>query len=1204
MSSSGPSRSSSSSSASSRLPAGASSSGDDEEEEEALSPSSHSSLIQEVVASTQQQQQPSPWGMQHILGHRRTAAVSTIPLVVVAAVPAPPLRVGGDEGFFVEAFFNAEEEQGRPSGVMLMMARNDDVDAAVRVPAVAAAVVDEEPVSFLAEEVEEEGADDNVSSPSCSVDSPRETSIMTAAAPAATVEVSCENRTKTHPTGGFDVAVASEREKSATTIASDDEPEEQQQQHRSVSSVSATTTLPVTQLDGGVPGPAGIRTNTAGGQNFLGADAAVGTRGRSTTTTAATTTPVAPGEIRARPSSSRERGEVEGPPNSSSPQVVDIVFVSPPVPPRNPARLLDISLSGKRRIKQQQQQQRESCSQPPRSTPVFPPPLNLPAVSGLSGGPGFEDIPPVPPLRINRSPSVVLAADRPGFPPPPNRPLPPIPGQSVVPLGGTQVQLGECVGVEDVEYEGDVEESNYEDSDSRESLVQVQQGHGGGRPRLYAPSLSTIRDSSPAPPLVAASSPVLVASATSSSSLVGTPNLRRSFTASDEYGAADQRAHAEESPTRHRGSDATALGVAYGETSFVQGDRRRWGMVPHMLGGEAWSRLASSSPTPSSSANSERTARPARTTGEEQEEVLLPPADTNDDLLAEEAGFAIDNSAILQDFGEGVPSREEGPAMDRLVEDPVHGSTTTLEPMTAEVAPLRLRRAPAMRRGSTAVTSTSSPRPQPQPQPERQRPNLYTFPRPPYGLRPDGGSSTRSPRPGGTASASASGDGGLVSSVTVGVTPTTTTRPPYASGAGVEFPVSSGAHDAIIPPIDEASTSGPISPGVLESGSGSGSGLSRGLTRSATHAIVPPPMPLSSPPPIPGGFARSATQALPRPGLPMSTTFGGAIGGNNSSRFGTGMRSVSAPRPMGAPTEGEDEFHAGIRTYIGRTQDRYEEQRAALRPGHGLRSRTQTLGTFPPSTITSPPTSSGRGSGSGSHQLSGSSMATLFLGSPTSPGMMGSPTPPTPGFTSPSFPSGSSSRGRGRGRSSRGSRGSRGSASSVPQVQPQPRPEIRVEMRERGPAMVTVRDPNQPERPRSEPAEEPRSYWSSDTEEEPSAIERVRTVFSRLRTRSRGNLRREASSSFSTTNSLSPVTTRDGGPPRHPDIPPVPPLPTFTSGTSPIPSIPIPPIPTNEDNDNHDDDAAANQAGGGSQRQKQLKKKKSLANLFGKKREE
>ncbi|WPJ66155.1 hypothetical protein SMAC4_09357 [Sordaria macrospora] len=468
---------------------------------------------------------------------------------------------------------------------------------------------------------------------------------MTAAAPAATVEVSCENRTKTHPTGGFDVAVASEREKSATTIASDDEPEEQQQQHRSVSSVSATTTLPVTQLDGGVPGPAGIRTNTAGGQNFLGADAAVGTRGRSTTTTAATTTPVAPGEIRARPSSSRERGEVEGPPNSSSPQVVDIVFVSPPVPPRNPARLLDISLSGKRRIKQQQQQQRESCSQPPRSTPVFPPPLNLPAVSGLSGGPGFEDIPPVPPLRINRSPSVVLAADRPGFPPPPNRPLPPIPGQSVVPLGGTQVQLGECVGVEDVEYEGDVEESNYEDSDSRESLVQVQQGHGGGRPRLYAPSLSTIRDSSPAPPLVAASSPVLVASATSSSSLVGTPNLRRSFTASDEYGAADQRAHAEESPTRHRGSDATALGVAYGETSFVQGDRRRWGMVPHMLGGEAWSRLASSSPTPSSSANSERTARPARTTGEEQEEVLLPPADTNDDLVQHDVAM-MDRSSI------------------------------------------------------------------------------------------------------------------------------------------------------------------------------------------------------------------------------------------------------------------------------------------------------------------------------------------------------------------------------------------------------------------------------------------------------------------------------------------------------------------------------------------------------------------------------
>ncbi|KAK1783254.1 hypothetical protein QBC45DRAFT_316890 [Copromyces sp. CBS 386.78] len=840
-----------------------------------------------------------------------------------------------------------------------------------------------------------------------------------------------------------------------------------------------------------------------------------------------------------------------------------------------------MSLSEKRRIKQQAERaQQEGCSQPPRTIPVLTP-LSLPAVSGLSGS-GFEDIPPVPPLRINRSPSVVPAggntgggfADRPGFPPP-NRPLPPIPGQSVEPLGGTQVQVG-VVGVDDAEYEGDVEESDYEDSDSRESLQHV----GGGRPRLYAPSLSTIRDSSPAPPLAAHASLVLVASTASSSSLVGTAD-RRSFTASDD-GAAQR--HAEESPARTRGSDDTTLVVA-GETSFVQGDRRRWGMVPHMLGEEGRLRLASSSPTPSSSADSERTARPA-STGEEQEGALFS-ADTNDleHDLAEEAGFAIDNSAIIQDFGEGVPSREEGPAMDSLVGGPVHGSTTTLPPMIADFAPPPLRRTPATRRGSSAITSASPrPQPQPQPQPERRRPALYVFPPPSLGrgLRPDGGSSTQQQRPGTASSASAFGDGGLVSSVTVGVLPTT--RPPHASGAG-DVGVSLGG---AIPPAT-ANSSDAVSPGVDSGSVGLGRGL---LRRSVTHANVPPPVPVSSSPPV-SGFARSVTQALPR--LPMSTTFGGALGGN--SRFGT--RAVSAPRPMGAPTGDEDQFEADVRTYLGRTQDRYEDQRAAMPPR--FRMRTQTLGTFPPSTttgndMTSPPTSSGRGSGS--HQLSGSSAAT-FIGSPTSPGMMGSPTPMTPGFSSPSFASAFGSGGRGRGRNSRGSRGSRGSGSSrssqpQPQAQPRPpQPNIIVEMRERGPAMVTVRDGTEGERASSEAAEEPRSYWSSDTEEEPSTMDRMRNAFSRLRTKSRGNLRREASSSFSTTNSLSPVTTRDGGPPRLPDIPPVPPLSSSMPG-APVPSIPVPPIPPTEDNDNT----------GGSQRQKQLKKKKSLANLFSKKKEE
>ncbi|KAK3348367.1 hypothetical protein B0H65DRAFT_423266 [Neurospora tetraspora] len=911
------------------------------------------------------------------------------------------------------------------------------------------------------------------------------------AAPAATVEVSYESRAKTDPTGGL---VARES-------AADDKVADELQ--RAVSSVA---TPPGSQLDS-MPGPVRIRTTTAGGQNF-GADAAVGTRSRSTTTVAG-----------------------ERPPEATASRPLP-----PPVPRLDPARLTAMSLSEKRRIKAERAQGCSHGLNSPRTTPDFAP-LSLPAVTGLSGS-VVEDIPPVPPLPANLSPSVVPAGSRVGLPlytgrfaarpgpPPPNRPLPPIPGQSTVPLG-TQVQAGEVGG--DVEYEGDVEESDYEDSDSRESH------HGGSRPRLYAPSLSTIRDSSPVPP----ASSVAVASSMSSSS-PGTAD--RSFIASDDgsflprgdYDTGVAQRHREESPAHFRGSDDTTLVAA--DITFVQSDRRRWGMVPHMLGEEVRLRLASS-PTPSS-ADSERTARPAP--GEEQEECV------------EEAGFAIDNSAIVNDFGESVPSREESPTIPgSLVEDPAHGLTTTLPPLLADLEPLPLRRAPAVRRGSPVITS---PRPQPQP----ARPALYVFPRPPMGLglRPDGGSSTQ--RPG---AASTSGDGGLVSSVTVGVLP----RPPHVAMA-----MSSGAGSVVSGP------GGAIPPGTVSSGvaspgvSSSGAGLGRGLPRSVTQAIPPPPpVPVSSPP---RGFARSVTQALPR--------IGGALGGN--SRFGT--RAVSAPRPMGAPTGDEDDLDAELRQILSRTRDGYQDQRAVLRPG--LRLRTQTLGTFGPSTIsgstpdiTSPPTSSGRGSGS--RQLSGSS---TFVGSPTSPAMMSSPTPMTPGFSSPSFASGSGGRGRGRGRSSRGSGSSARSSQPQPPPQPRPQPQLAVEMRERGPALVTVRDDAEAERSSNEPEEEPRSHWSSDTEDEPSAMGRMRNAFSRLRTKSRGNLRREASSSFSTTTSLSPVSTRDG-PPRLPDIPPVPPL----------PSIPVPPIPTEDDND------AANQAG--SQRRK-LNKKKSPANLFGKKRED
>ncbi|KHE84808.1 hypothetical protein GE21DRAFT_10394 [Neurospora crassa] len=902
-------------------------------------------------------------------------------------------------------------------------------------------------------------------------------------APAATVEVPYASRAKTAPTGGL---VARESAADDKVVSGE--------LWRAVSSVA---TPPGSQLDSR-PGPVRIRTTTAGRQIF-GADAAVGTRSRSSTTTVAGERPLEATASRPRP---------------------------PPVPRLDLARLTAMSLSEKRRMKAERAQ--EGCSHGLNSSRTTPDlvPLSLPAVTGLSG-PVVEDIPPVPPLPANLSPSVVPAgrraglplytgrfADRPG-PPLPNRPLPPIPGQSVVPLG-TQVQAEEVGG--DVEYEGDVEESDYEDSDSRES-------QGGSRPRLYAPSLSTIRDSSPVP----RASSVAVAS---SSSSAGTAD--RSFIASDdasflprgdyEYGAAQAR---EESPAFRGGDDTTLVA----DTTFVQGNQRRWGMVPHMLGDEVRLRLASS-PTPSS-ADSERTARPA--TGEGQGE------------LAEEAGFAIDNSAIVTDFDEGVPSREESPTIPgSLVEDPADGLTTTLPPLLADLEPLPLRRAPALRRGSAAITS---PRPQPQP----ARPALYVFPRPPMGLglRPDRGSSAQ--RPGAT---SLSGDGGLAASVTVGVLP----RPHVA------MTVPSGAGGVV--------RSGAISPGLASPGvSSSGAGLGRGLPRSVTQAIAPPPpMPVGSPP---RGFGRSVTQALPRSD--------GALGGN--SRFGT--RAVSAPRPMGAPIGDEDELDAELRQIVSRTRDGYQDQRAVLRSG--LRMRTQTLGTFSPSTIsgstpdiTSPPTSSGRDSGS--RHLSGSS---TFVGSTTSPAMMSSPTPMTPDVSSPSFASGSGGRGRGRGRSSRGSGSSARSSQPPPaQAQPQPRPQPRlaVEMRARGPALVTVRDSADSGTLSNEPAKEPKSHWSSDSDDEPSTMGRVRNAFSRLKTKSRGNLRREASSSFSTSTSLSPVTTRDA-PPRLPDIPPVPPLPL----------VPAPPIPTEDDND------AAIQAG--SQRQK-LNKKKSLANLFSKKREE
>ena len=582
----------------------------------------------EEESQQEQRQQHSFGGVRvsaAVRGHRRTPAVVTSSTV---AVPTQTSRVinGGEVGFF-EAFINADEE-GQGSGMLLMAGSTQNSGSAT---SAVRRVVDDEPC------LAEEEAGNTVSS----VDSPRNTEV---AAPAASVEEAPRSPRdgmglKTDHSGGFDVvrsvADGAEMEESMTAadnkaVLSDDEPDLQperpEQRHRTQSPVAS----PDTQL-ASESGPVGIRAlTTAGGQVTFGLEGA--------------TTTVAPGELGKRPSSSGE-GEVEEPPSPSSSSSQDVVFRPSTVPRLDPARLVNISLSEKRRIKKQQaeaakqlasavQQQDESCSsQPPRTNPTVPPSLTLPAVSGSSDGPtGFEDIPPVPPLRSDRrSPSSVVPAGgntgerfagSPGFPP--------------------QVQLGAAVNA-DVEYEGDVEESDPdEDSDGfgRESTVVQQQQHfgGGHRPRLYAPSLSTIRDSSPAPPSVvrvaAASSSSFAVSgdSTASSSLVGTADdlLARSY-ALDNDGVAECHA-SEESPARYRGSDDTPL-VDSGETSDVQGNRRRWAMGSRMLSDDHRSELARvpspparpvSSPTPSST-DSDRTARPA-CSGEEQNN------DTNDPL--------------------------------------------------------------------------------------------------------------------------------------------------------------------------------------------------------------------------------------------------------------------------------------------------------------------------------------------------------------------------------------------------------------------------------------------------------------------------------------------------------------------------------------------------------------------------------------------
>ncbi|KAK3400597.1 hypothetical protein B0T20DRAFT_494505 [Sordaria brevicollis] len=1048
------------------------------------------------------------------MGHRRQAAVVTL----------PGSQVSDDLGFF-EAWFNAEAES---PGMFLTHAR-----------------VTDEPAP------QAEEADDKAT-----VDSrPRAT-----VAPTATVDVSCESRAKTDPTGG---PAASTSESAADDKVADELPQQ------AVSPVA--TTLPVPQLDS-TPGPVGIRTTTAGRQD-LGAEAAAGNRSGSMMTSL-----VSGGE--------RPLGVTDSTQTRPCP---------PPLAPwLDPARLSSLTLSEKRRMKAERA--KEGCSQGHNSaasrTTSDPLPLSLPAVSGLSG-PVVEDTPSVPPQSPNlSSPSVVPAGGRAGQPlyaytgrfagspgsPPPNRPLPPIPGQSIAPLG-TQVQRGEERGA--MEYEGRVVEgSEYEDSDRR------QLHHSGGRPRLYSPSLPTIRDSSPA-----SLASVVRVTLESSSSTPGTAG-RSSSTAVNEDDLGAQLAP--EESLALRGDDDTTLEA---DTSFVQGDRRRWGMVPQMLDEEARLRLMASSPTPSSDTDSDRTVRPCPREGREEE---APPA--TDSLVEDVVASAIDNSAVVTDFGESVPSWEGNLGTTDSLANPL----AALPPMVeVDLVPAPLRRAPAVRRGSSASTS-----PQPQ-QRAASRSPLYVFPRPPMGmgLRADaaGGSSTE--RPG---TAPSSGDGGLVSDRTVG------TNSPRSQH--VALAMSSEAAPVVPGPSGAAQTAVMSSGAVTPTGVSAGAGLGRGLLRSVTHsAIPPPPVPEST---SPVGFARSATQALPR--LPMSTTVGGALGGNSRSD----TRAVSAPRPMGAPTGTEDVYDADFRVYFGRTRDGYQDQRAVLRPA-GLLSRTQTSGALSSSTtggsgstpdITLPPTSSS-GRGSGSRQLSGSG---TFVGSPSSQAVM---SPQTPGFSSPSFASAavssSGDRGRGRGRGSRGSNSSARSGQPQPQT-PQPQPKVVVDWNERGPALKTVRTSTEEQELRNEPAEEPRSYWSSDTESEPSTMGRMRNAFNRLRSKSRGNLRREANSSVSTSASLGSLASRESGP--REEIPPVPALPaslsrevsasSAVSASAPLPSPslpppappasafspplpPLPPVPAEEDDDEED----ANRASG-SQRQKQLKKKKSLGNLFGRRRDE
>ena len=175
-------------------------------------------------------------------------------------------------------------------------------------------------------------------------------------APATTVEVP-SRRAKTAPTGGLVGG-----ESAADDKVKDEAP-------RAVSYVASTSH--VDSMPGQVQR---IRTATAGGQNFGANAAVVGNRGRGSTVAGQRPFEEA---IAPRP-------------------------LAPPVPRLDPARIVAVSLSEKRRIKAERAR---GCSQGQSSLPTR---LDLVRESG------FEDIPHVLPLFANRSPSAVSAGGNTG----------------------------------------------------------------------------------------------------------------------------------------------------------------------------------------------------------------------------------------------------------------------------------------------------------------------------------------------------------------------------------------------------------------------------------------------------------------------------------------------------------------------------------------------------------------------------------------------------------------------------------------------------------------------------------------------------------------------------------------------------------------------------------------------------------------------